>query len=327
MSDPLPRFELMRPTTVDEFIACRARHPANRILAGGTDLIVAMRRGLIEPNALVDMTGVEALRSLTWDDAGLSIGAGVTLAALADDGEVRATYAAVAQAAEAVAGPAHREVATVGGNLCQDTRCVYYNQSDWWRKAVGYCLKLKGDTCHVAPQGRRCRAAFCSDLAPALMVHDAQVEILSPRGRRRLVLTDLYSNDSAAHLRLAADEMVAFIHLPPGPSRSTYAKARVRDSIDFPLAGVAVALHDEQADRACLRVAVTGIDSRPVFIEGVEDPVALPPDEALLGRLDKLVQSQVSPLRTTTTSSHYRRLAAAALARRLVRELTGEAGQ
>jgi 4-hydroxybenzoyl-CoA reductase subunit beta len=324
MSEPLPPLELMRPTTVDEIIACRARHPANRILAGGTDLIVAMRRGLLEPNALVDITGVEALRSLTWDGAGLSIGAGVTLAALADDAGVRATYAAVAQAAEAVAGPAHREVATVGGNLCQDTRCVYYNQSAWWRKALGYCLKLDGDICHVAPQGRRCRAAFCSDLAPALMVHDAQAELVGPRGRRRLPLTDLYCNDGAAHLRLAADEMLAFIHLPPGPSRSTYAKARVRDSIDFPLAGVAVALHDEEPDRACLRVAVTGIDSRPVFIEGVDEPVTLPPDEALLGRLDKLVQKQVSPMRTTTTSSHYRRLAAAALARRLLLELAAE---
>jgi 4-hydroxybenzoyl-CoA reductase subunit beta len=327
MSEALPRFELMTPTTVDEIVACRARHPGSRILAGGTDLIVAMRRGLIEPPGVVDVTGVEELRALQWDKTGLSIGAGVTLAALADDAKVRATYAAVAQAAEAVAGPAHREVATLGGNLCQDTRCVYYNQSAWWRGAVGYCLKFKGDTCHVAPQGRRCRAAFCSDLAPALMVHDAQVEILSPRGRMRLLLTDLYSNDGAAHLKLAGDEMIAFIHLPPGPSRSTYAKARVRDSIDFPLAGVAVALHEEQADRACLRVAVTGIDSRPVFIEGVDEPVTLPPDEALLKRLDKLVQSQVSPMRTTTTSSHYRRLAAAALAKRLVRELTGEAGQ
>jgi hypothetical protein len=95
-------------------------------------------------------------------------------------------------------------VATLGGNLCQDTRCVYYNQSAWWRKALGYCLKLDGDICHVAPQGKRCRAAFCSDLAPALMVHEAQAELVGPRGRRRLALTDLYSHDGAAHLRSPA---------------------------------------------------------------------------------------------------------------------------
>jgi 4-hydroxybenzoyl-CoA reductase subunit beta len=159
------------------------------------------------------------------------------------------------------------------------------------------------------------------------MVHEAQAEIVGPRGRRRLALTDLYSHDGAAHLRLAGDEMLAFVHLSATRARSAYAKARVRDSLDFPLAGVAVALHEEEADRACLRVAITGIDSRPVFIEGLDEPVTLPPDEALLERLDKLVQKQVSPMRTTTTSSHYRRLAAAALAKRLVRELTGEAGQ
>jgi 4-hydroxybenzoyl-CoA reductase subunit beta len=327
MSEALPRFELLRPTTLEEVVACQARHPGGRILAGGTDLVVNMRRGLREPSALVDVTGVEALRSLAWDKEGLSIGAGVTLAALAGDGRLRATYAAVAQAAEAVAGPAHRAMATLGGNLCQDTRCVYYNQSAWWRKALGYCLKLDGDICHVAPQGERCRAAFCSDLAPALMVHEAQAEIVGPRGRRRLALTDLYSHDGAAHLKLAGDEMLAFVHLPATRSRSAYAKARVRDSIDFPLAGVAVALQDEGLSQARLLVAVTGIDSRPVLIDGLDEPVTLPPDETLLGRLDKLVQKQVSPMRTTTTSSHYRRLAAAALARRLVRELTGEALQ
>jgi 4-hydroxybenzoyl-CoA reductase subunit beta len=327
VSEALPRFDLLRPRTVDEFIACRAQYPASRVLAGGTDLVVNMRRGLLEPSALVDVTGVEELRRLEWDDTGLCIGAGVTLAALGADERVRTGFAAVAQAAEAVAGPTHREAATVGGNLCQDTRCVYYNQSAWWRKAVGYCLKLDGDICHVAPQGKRCRAAFCSDLAPALMVHDAHVELVGPRGRRRIALTDLYSHDGAAHLKLAGDEMLAFVHLPARPWRSAYAKARVRDSIDFPLAGVAVSLHDEGTDRARLRVAATGVDSRPVLLEGVDEPVALPPGDAFLGRLDKLVQKQVTPMRTTTASSHYRRLAAAALARRLLVELAGDAGQ
>ncbi len=320
MSEPMPDFVLLRPTSLDEAVAERRRHAGSRIMAGGTDLITNLRRGLIESDVLVDVTGVPELSRLELGPDGLVIGAAVTLAALAAHAEIGARYPAVVQAAEAVAGPGHRTAATVGGNLCLDTRCQYYNQSHWWRQANGFCLKYKGDTCHVAPQGARCRAAFAGDLAPALLVHEAEVEIAGPGGRRRIALEDLYRNDGAAHLCLEPGELVVAVHLPArGPS--AYAKMRVRGSIDFPLAGVAIGLAPAGNGQAYLRVAITGTDSGPIVVSCLDEPWDVPPDSAALARLDKLVQQQVSPMRTTTGSSHYRRLAAAALARRLFAQL------
>ncbi|HEY6863591.1 MAG TPA: FAD binding domain-containing protein, partial [Burkholderiales bacterium] len=156
----LPAFKLIRPASVPEASALLARDPAARVLAGGTDLIANLRHGLGEPSTLVDLGGLVDLAGIEAEGGGLRIGAGVTLAQLAAHARVRAAYAAVAQAAAAIAGPGHRSAATVGGNLCLDTRCVFYNQSDWWRGAKGYCLKHGGDTCHVAPQGKICRAAY-----------------------------------------------------------------------------------------------------------------------------------------------------------------------
>ena len=123
-----------------------------------------------------------------------------------------------------VAGPSHRQVATLGGNICLDTRCVYYNQSHWWRKANGFCLKYQGEVCHVAPSGNRCRAAFSGDLAPALMVHDAEVEIAGPTGRRRQALAEFYQEDGAAHLLLEPGEIVVAVHLPASGRVSDYEK-------------------------------------------------------------------------------------------------------
>ena len=146
-------------------------------------------------------------------------------------------YRALAQAAAAIAGPGHRVMATVGGNLCLDTRCIYYNQSEWWRSANAYCLKNRGDICHVAPQGQRCHAAFSGDLAPALLVYGAEVDIAGPQGQRRIALSDLYVEDGKAHLALAKGELVVAVHLPAPPPPSAYEKVRVRGAIDFPLGG------------------------------------------------------------------------------------------
>lgn len=325
MSEPMPHFELLRPVSLAEAVAAHASRPGSRYLAGGTDLIVNMRRGLVEPDAVIDISAIAELGVLDAGRDGMTIGAGVTLARLARDAGIRACYPAIAEAAEAVAGPSHRTCATVGGNLCLDTRCLYYNQSHWWRKANGFCLKYQGDTCHVAPQGKRCRAAFSGDLAPALMVHDAEVAIAGPAGARRVPLEELYEDDGAAHLRLQPGEIVVSVRVSKAGWRSAYAKARVRDGIDFPLAGVAVAMRRDGVGGARVRVAVTGTDSRPLLLQGTDDPFPLPADEAALARLAKLVQKQVTPMRTTSTAAHYRRLAAAALARRLASRLAAEA--
>jgi 4-hydroxybenzoyl-CoA reductase subunit beta len=321
MTAPLSEFRLARPSTVDEAVAACLKHPGSRFVAGGTDLLVNMRRGIISPDLLVDLSGIDKLTEITTDAHGVTIGAGVTIATLTRNAVIASQYRALAQAAEAIAGPGHRSMGTVGGNLCLDTRCIYYNQSEWWRSANAYCLKNRGETCHVAPQGQRCHATYSGDLAPALLVFGAEIDIAGAQGRRRIPLSELYIEDGKAHLALAEGELIVAVHLPSNPPPSAYAKIRTRAAIDFPLAGVAVALAASGKKIGSLRVALTGTNSRPFLLVGTEAFAGRSADEKLLQEVDRLVQKQVQPMRTTITSANYRRVAAAALARRLTASL------
>jgi len=314
-----------RPATVEDAIAAWCQTPGSRYIAGGTDLVVNIRRGITRPNLLVDLSGIEDLNALVAGPAGVTIGTGVTIAALARNPEIASRYRAVAQAAESIAGPGHRNVATVGGNLCLDTRCVYYNQSEWWRSANNYCLKNQGDTCHVAPQGERCHAAFSGDLAPALIALNATVDIEGARGPRRIPLADLYVEDGKAHLALDPGELVVAVNLPLATQVSAYQKVRTRGAIDFPLAGVAVALTVAEKKLTSLRIALTGTNSRPFLLAGTDAFIGKALDDKVLQAIDRAVQKQAQPMRTTIASSNYRRLAAAALARRVVAQLYAEA--
>lgn len=324
MSTSLAEFRLVQPGTVNEAIAARLKQPGSRFIAGGTDLIVNMRRGITRPDLLVDLSGIDELTEITANELGMVIGTGVTLAALTRNPEIAGRYRALVQAAEAIAAPGHRAIGTVGGNLCLDTRCVYYNQSEWWRSANAYCLKNRGDVCHVAPQGQRCHAAFAGDLAPALLVLGAEIDIAGPQGQRRIPLSELYVEDGKAHLALTDGELLVALHLPAKPPPSAYAKIRLRGAIDFPLAGVAVALAATGSNVKSLRVALTGTNSRPFLLAGTETFAGRPIDEKLSHELDRLVQKQVQPMRTTIASANYRRVAAAALARRLTAKLFAE---
>ena len=317
MTASLSDFHLLRPLTIQEAIAARLDHPNARFIAGGTDLLVNMRRGISNPSSLIDLSAIDELAEIELREDGVTIGAGVTIAALARHESIADRYKALSQAAQAIAGPAHRAMATVGGNLCLDTRCIYYNQSEWWRSANAYCLKNRGDICHVAPQGRRCHAAFTGDLAPALLVLGAKIDIAGPQGRRQIPLSDLYIEDGKAHLTLADSELIVAVHLPANQPPSTYEKIRIRSAIDFPLAGVAVALAVSGSIISSLRIALTGTNSRPFLLAGTDAFVGRHIDEKLLQEIERLVQKQVQPMRTTLTSANYRRVTASALARRL----------
>ena len=310
----LPEFSLARPKTLEE-AARLAAGPDARVLAGGTGLIPNLRLGLGAPRTLVSLEAIEELRRIDVSPDGLRIGAGVSLQTLAERPELPA---ALREAAKAVAAPGHRAAATLGGNLCLDTRCVYYNQSEQWRRANDYCLKHGGETCHVAPQGKKCRAAYSGDLAPALLVLGAQVEInaiLKP-------LQSIYEDDGAKHLMLAPGEIIAAVHVPAAKGRSGYSKLRSRGSIDYPLAGVAMYLESQNRSIRELRVALTGTNSRPLLLEGAEALLGAEPNEATAAALAKLVQKQAGPMRTTLAAADYRRQGAAILARRLLARLT-----
>ncbi|HEX5865140.1 MAG TPA: 4-hydroxybenzoyl-CoA reductase subunit beta [Casimicrobiaceae bacterium] len=320
----MPAFVLRRPTSVAEAAALLASEPGARLLAGGTGLVPNLRRGIECPAVLVDLGAVHDFARIASTDEGLSLGAGVTMSRLAGDARVLQSYRAVAEAARSVAGPSHRSVATLGGNLCLDTRCVFYNQSEWWRATNEYCLKRGGEICHVAPQGRHCHAAFSGDVAPALLALGAEVELVANSGTRRVELSALYRDDGAAHLTIAADEVLARVLLraPPTGLVSRYRKACVRGAIDFPLAGVACALSVRKGQLESLRVALTGTNSRPFVLAGTDALLGRRVEPDTLSALAKLVQKQASPMRTTATASNYRRQVAAVLAQRLLRELS-----
>ena len=319
----LGEFTLYRPGSLAEAVELGSTAGA-RLLAGGTDLIPNLRRGLEQPAALIDLSRVAELRQLAQAaDGSVWIGAGVTLAELAADALIAHTLPALAEAARAVAANTHRATATLGGNLCQDTRCIFYNQSEWWRSANAYCLKRNGTRCHVAPQGERCHAAFCSDLAPVLLVAGAMVQLESAAGARTVPLGELYRDDGAAHLALRPGELLVRLRLPPPTpgERVAFAKARVREGVDFPLAAAALALHLRDGRIASLRAALSGTNSLPLLVAGTSALEGSVVDDSSVKKLRQLVQKQVQPMRSTVTPPQYRRDAAAVLAERLLRQL------
>lgn len=324
------RFVLRRPATLAEASAALAEAGA-RALGGGTDLLPNLRRGIGRPRSLVDVSGLAALSGIERHDDHWRLGAGVTLAALARHDALAQSLPALVQAAAVVAGPGHRSAATLGGNLCQDTRCVHYNQSAWWRAAQGGCLKLDGSVCHVAPQGTRCHAAYAGDLAAALLAMDAEVELVATGGTRRCALQQLYRDDGAAHLALAPGELLTAVHVPrPAPgSRSAFAKVTTRGAMDFPLASVGVVLRLQVAQGsplAALSVGLSGTNSQPLQLQETASLHGRPVDDRLLEALGKLVARQTSPMRSTVAAAHHRRLVAVATAQRLVRKLAQAAG-
>jgi 4-hydroxybenzoyl-CoA reductase subunit beta len=317
-------FVLRSPKSASEVVALLAANPLSRVIAGGTDLMPNLRRGIGAPDMLLDLSGIEELKQLRRDGKAWLIGAGVTLQSLASDSQILAELPVLAQAAAAVAGPSHRGVATLGGNLCLDTRCVFYNQSEWWRQSNNYCLKYRGDVCHVAPQGARCHAAWSGDLAPALIALDASIELLGSGGPRSLPLADFYQDDGAKPLQLLPGELVTGVRIPAQAQgmRCAYRKARVRAAVDFPLAGVAMRLLMSEGVLTELRVALTGTNSQPILIEGSDALCNKAVAADSLAALGKLVQKQVSPMRSTVTASNYRRQVASVLAQRLLGELS-----
>ena len=318
----LPGFQLVRPANLAEVFAARRTYPGARLLAGGTDLVVNLRHGLGEPAVLIDLTAVPDLRDVALEPSSLRIGAAVTLERLTSDSLIAVHAPALADAARKIAGSAHRTVATLGGNLCLDTRCLYYNQSAWWRQSNGFCLKYRGERCHVAPEGNRCRAAYSGDAAPLLLTLGATVELADGTGTAWVDLESIFRDDGAAHLRLGEDQILLAVRVPIRSGLvAGYEKARLRDAMDFPLAGVAVALRRENDRLAELRIAVTGTSSRPVLLTDCEALLGRSLDAELLRQIDKLVQRQVKPMRTTLIPAHSRRRMAAALAVRLVRRL------
>ena len=252
--DALHSFEVIRPRTVEEALAARQAHPESRMIGGGTDLLVNMRRRIETPPVLIDTNDLADLKSIEVSENGLVIGASVRLYEVAEHPEILRLYPAVAKAAGSIAGPTHRNMGTVGGNICLDTRCIYYNQSEWWREANDHCLKTElGDMCHVAPKSKGvCFATYSGDLAPAMLLFDGEIDLFGPNGQRTVPMRDFYigysrqdgsTGDGIRYMALEPGEFVLRVRAAaPGVLRSGYDKVRIRRSIEYPVAGCAAAV-------------------------------------------------------------------------------------
>jgi 4-hydroxybenzoyl-CoA reductase subunit beta len=234
------------------------------LLAGGTDLVPNMKRRQQVPKTLVSLNGIDALKAVR-NGSGYTVGAGVTLTTLVRDARLHESCAGLWQAAAQVATPHLRNMGTIGGNLCLDTRCTYYDQSLEWRKAINFCMKKDGDTCWVATSSPKCLAVSSTDTAPMLVALGARVRLVSVRGEREIDVADLYQNDGMHYLTRQPDEILTEVVVPDQHGwRSAYWKLRRRGSFDFPVAAAAVALKMAGTRVVDARIALGAVASRPL---------------------------------------------------------------
>jgi 4-hydroxybenzoyl-CoA reductase subunit beta len=308
----LPQFKLLRPRSTEEALGYLAKHPGKaRILAGGTDLIPSMRQKLFDPEYAIDIRHLAELRGIrVHSGKGVEIGALTTLTAIERSDVLRRRYAVLTEAAATVASPLLRNMGTIGGNICLDTRCLWYNQSLTWRKGCGFCIKKDGDLCHVAPGGMKCWAVFSGDTPPALLCLEAEIEIVSAAGVRRMPLRDFYTGEGDAYRRLQPDELLTRVFLPESSAdyHGVYRKLRVRGSIDYPLAGVAVVVKRSNGHVSDARLAITAVNPAPVLVKRASEMMAgKVMDEALAEAVGDLAAKTAKPLTTSALTPEYRR--------------------
>jgi len=270
-----------------------------------------MRQKLFEPEYVLDLGAVSSLRGITAKaDGGAEIGALTSLRSIERSDFLRQAYPVLTEAAATVASPVLRNMGTIGGNICLDTRCLWYNQSLTWRKGCGFCIKKDGDLCHVAPGGTKCWAAFSGDTPPALLCLNADIEIASDAGLRRLPLRELYTGLGDNYRKLQPNELVTRVFLPASSAgySGVYRKLRVRGSIDYPLAGVAVAMKRSNGHVADARVAITAVNPAPLLLPEAADLLAGKAlDEALANVIGDLAARTAKPLTTSGLTPEYRR--------------------
>lgn len=328
----LPSFQLLRPERLSDALAALSADPeGSMLIAGGTDLLPNMKNGLHSPARLISLRHIPELREIReTEDGGVVLGAGCSLATLASHPLVVHRYPALAQAARLVASPQIRNMATLGGNVCLDTRCIYYNQSAFWRDALGHCLKKDGTVCHVVPKGQSCVAAMSADTPTALLSFDARVCLASARGERRCDLDSFYVNDGARNTVRSADEMVVALELPAADPRclSSYHKLALRKSIDFPLLSIALTLRkDENGAVADIRLAIGAIASRPRLVRGLREICrGRPVGTALVAEVATAARQQCHPLLNLATDPAWRRDVLEVSVRRAFSDLAPSAG-
>jgi 4-hydroxybenzoyl-CoA reductase subunit beta len=268
----LPPFTYLRPKTLKQALAMAAdAGPSAAFVAGGTDLYPNMKRRQQTPGTVISLMGIRSLRRIGTggrgdggSDRGAVLGSCVTLAALAEHRTIRSVYPSIRQSAQLISTPILRNMGTLGGNLCLDTRCNYYDQSYEWRKAIDFCMKKDGAICWVAPSSPRCWAVNSSDLAPVMVALGAQYTLVGGNGERVLAAAQFYANDGIQYLTKQPTEILTAVRLPaPDGWDATYLKLRRRGSFDFPVLGVAIWVQWDGAAVGAARIVLGAVASRP----------------------------------------------------------------
>ena len=321
----LPVLEHHRPSTLDE--ALSIAHADSRFVAGGTDLLPKLKRRQVDAQALISLGGVRELQTFTQaDDGSWTIGAGVRLQEIARSRELRESHPALWQAAVQVASPPIRSTATLGGNLCVDTRCFWWDQTQPWREAAGSCMKRDPDVvCRVAPNSPRCWAVSSTDTAPALGVLGATVRIVSRNGERRIPLDALYADDGIAYVTLQPGEILVAVHVPAPAGRSAFWKIRRRQSIDFALLSAAASVSMDGDTVSAARVGLGAVGSCPLFPADVADAlIGTTLDDAAIEAAAALAAKQARPMETSDLPSSWRRKVLPVVVAHALREVRGD---
>jgi 4-hydroxybenzoyl-CoA reductase subunit beta len=322
----LPSFRYRAPRTIEDATAWLAESPeTTMLLAGGTDLLPNMKRRQQTPSTIVGLRAVRELSELRNGD-GLVIGAGVTLSTLVADARIRRSYPGLWEAAAQVATPHLRNMGTLGGNLCLDTRCTYYDQNYEWRKSIDFCMKRDGHTCWVATSSPKCLAVSSTDTAPMLLALGASVTLVSSGAERVLPISGLYANDGMHYLTRRPDEVLTSIALPRAEGwRSAYWKLRRRGAFDFPVAAAAVAARLEGQRVVEARIVLGAVSSRP--LEATHAATMLAGEDLtddLIARAAAAASELAKPMDNTDFELVWRKKMARALVGYALQEVRGD---
>jgi 4-hydroxybenzoyl-CoA reductase subunit beta len=295
-------------------------------MAGGTDVLVNIKQRVATPKYLIGIRHLPDLDGVLQADTGwLTIGSATTLRQIEHDPLIASSYPALAYAASLVSVPQVRAVGTIGGNVCLDVRCNYYNQSYEWRKGIGFCMKRDSEICRVAPGGDRCWAVASADTVPVLIALGAEATLAGLDGPRRVPIEALYCDDGLLPMTLQPGEIVSAIHVPPTAGyRCTYQKFRIRHSFDFPLVGVAAAVNMKDDSVQDARVVLTAVAAHPERAPGAESAlIGRPLDEQSISDAGQAVFRQAKPMDNTAGTIFHRKRMARVLLERALREIAG----
>lgn len=256
----------LKPTTVAQAIEFAEANKSFKFLAGGTDVMVNKFQGNDESQCLIDLGCIEELKLIKTDNNYLKIGSLVRLDDLQNSKQIVEEFPVLIEAAKSIATPVIRKTATVGGNILCENRCIFFNQSSWWREAVGYCLKCEGQICIATGGAKACFSKFVSDLAPALISMNAIVEIVSISNKREVLLEEIYTGDGVNSKKLQSNEIVVAISLPLQQQfKSSFKKLRKRESVDFSSLTSCVSINNKNE----IKISLAGIDPKPVVVQGL----------------------------------------------------------